>query len=392
MADNDQQFQERTEQATPKRLAEARRRGQIPRSRELNMAAVMIAASLAFLAIKPQLGSHFAGLLRHGLSIEPAALRSTDTMLRALREAGLETLAAFIPLLGVLLLAAVGGALAVGGWSFSTSPLEPKLSKLDPLKGLKRVFGLKGLVEVAKALAKAGVIGGVGIAYIAWSGDGIFMLGREPLRATVGDAGQLVTGMLLVCSLSLLLIALADVPYQLWNHAKELRMTRKEVQDEMKETEGRPEVRSRIRSLQQEMARRRMLQDVPTADVVITNPTHFAVALRYSEGQMGAPRVVAKGTDHVAARIRELATENRVTLFEAPVLARALYWTTDIGQEIPHQLYLAVAQVLTYVFRLKAAAENRGRWPERPVVTVDEALARNPRARHPAVDGPLSEE
>ena len=381
MADNDQQFQERTERATPKRLEEARKRGQVPRSRELGMAAVMISASVVFLLLQSQLGGYMIEMLRDGLSIDPAALRDTDSMGRALTSTGLKTLAAFSPLLGTLMLSAIFGGAAIGGFSFSTSAMAPKLSKLNPLKGIKRVFGLKGLVEVAKALAKAGLVGGIGIAFIAWSADSLFHLGLEPLRSTMSHSGQMVFTMLLVCSSSLLLIALVDVPYQLWNHAKELRMTHKEIQDEAKETEGRPEVRSRIRSLQQEIASQRMLDDVPDADVVVTNPTHFAVALKYTEGQMGAPRVLAKGADHMAARIRAIAEENRITLFEAPPLARALYWTTEVGQEIPHQLYLAVAQVLTYVFRLKAAAENRGTWPDRPTIQVDAELAQGPLER-----------
>lgn len=386
MADNEQQFQERTEQATPKRLEEARKRGQIPRSRELNMAAVMLVGSGVFFAIKPRLGGHLVALLQQGLALPPSALRDTASVTAQFRDLALSTLAAFAPLLGALMVAAILGAVCIGGFTFSAKPLEPKLSKLNPLKGLKRVFGLKGLVEVAKALAKAGLIGGVGFAYLRMSGDDIFRLSVEPLRTTMSDAGSLVATMLLLCSLCLLVIALADVPYQLWNHAKELRMTRKEVQDEMKETEGRPEVRSRVRALQQELANRRMLQDVPKADVIITNPTHFAVALRYREGDVGAPVVLAKGVDHMAARIREIGEQHSIARFEAPLLARALYWTTDIGAEIPSQLYLAVAQVLTYVFRLRAAAAGSAPWPDRPVVRVDESLASGPQGSRPTPD------
>jgi flagellar biosynthetic protein FlhB len=184
-------------------------------------------------------------------------------------------------------------------------------------------------------------------------------------------------------SVGLLLIAAVDAPYQLWNHARQLRMTRQEVMDELKESEGKPEVRSRIRQLQQEVARRRMLADVPQADVIVTNPTHFAVALAYREGRNRAPVVLAKGTDHVAARIRALGAEHRVTFFEAPLLARALYWTTDIGQEIPSALYLAVAQVLTYVYRLRAVRSAGGPEPERPTVQVDPRLAERPRRAGP---------
>lgn len=383
MAESEQQFQERTERATPKRLEEARRRGQIPRSRELNMAAVMICGAAAFYALQPVFGRELAALMRHGLSIDPALLADQHSLGRALGETALAALAAFAPWMLAVSLAAVIGAVAIGGWAFSAQPLEPKFSKLDPVKGLKRVFGLKGLIEVVKALAKAGVVGGVAVVFLSLSGDDLFRLSLEPLRTTMADSGRLVTGMLLLCSLSLLMIALIDVPYQLWNYQKDLRMTRKEVQDEMKETEGRPEVRQRVRALQQELASQRMLEEVPTADVVVTNPAHFAVALKYAEGEMSAPRVVAKGVDHLAARIREIAMENKVAIFEAPPLARALYWTVDIGQEIPQRLYLAVAQVLTYVYRLKAAAENRGDWPERPVVQVDEELAHGPQGRRP---------
>lgn len=380
MAEGEQQFQERTEQPTPKRLEDARKRGQIPRSRELNMAAVMLVASGMFYVTQARLGEHMAQLLRQGLSISPQALQNTESMTAALRDMALETLAVFSPLLGALTVAAILGAVSIGGFAFSAKPLEPKLGKLNPLKGLKRVFGLKGLVEVAKALAKAGLIGGIGYAYLVFSGDNLLRLSLEPLRTTMADSGTMVITTLLLCSLSLLLIALIDVPYQLWNHSKELRMTRKEIQDEQKESEGRPEVRSRIRAVQQAMSSQRMLSDVPTADVIVTNPTHFAVALKYRDGDMRAPVVVAKGVDHMAARIREIGTEHRIARFEAPLLARALYWTTDIGQEIPSQLYLAVAQVLTYVFRLRAAAENRAPWPDRPTVRVDEELARGPRS------------
>jgi flagellar biosynthetic protein FlhB len=379
VAENEQQFQERTEQATPKRREEARKRGQIPRSRELNMAVVMIVASVTIFAIQPQLGGHLTALIRQGLSFPPEALHDPRQIIGAFATAGLSTLLAFAPLLAAVSIAAVMGGVAIGGWAFSGQPLQPKLSKLDPLKGLKRVFGLRGLVEVAKALAKAGVVGGCALGFLAYQSGSIFKLSLAPLGSAMASSGGLIATTLLIASLSLLLIALIDVPYQLWNHNKQLRMTRKEVQDEMKETEGRPEVRSRIRALQQELAGRRSLQDVPDAHVVITNPTHFAVALKYHDGEMRAPVVLAKGMDHLAGRIRSVAIDHRVALFEAPLLARALYWTTEVGQEIPSQLYLAVAQVLTYIYRLKAAAENRGEWPERPSIEVDQKLADGPR-------------
>lgn len=387
MAENEQQFQERTEQATPKRLEEARKKGQIPRSRELTMAAVMIAAAVIITAIQGRLGKHFIDLLHHGLSFDATVLVHTDSMTAALSAAAVETVTAFAPLLIGLTGAAALGGVSVGGWAFSANPLTPKLSKLDPIKGLKRVFGIKGLVEVGKALGKAFVVGACGIAFMTYASDSILGLSVRPLDIAMMDAGSMVLTTLLICSVSLIVIALVDVPYQIWNHKKELRMTRKEVQDEMKETEGRPEVRSRIRAIQQELASQRMLEDVPQADVVIMNPMHFAVALKYDADAMRAPVVLAKGMDHMAAQIRGLAVDNDVALFESPLLARALYWTTEIGREIPGQLYLAVAQVLTYVFGLRAAGENRGPWPELPQIDVDEKLAERPLPGRKPTDG-----
>lgn len=379
MAENDQQFQEKTEQATPKRLEDARKKGQIARSKELNMAFIMIVGSAVLFVGGPQLGQFFIDLMKSRLSFDSAWLRSPDMMMVGLSEAALNALAAFAPFLLLASIAAILGGVAIGGWSFSPSPLAPKFSKLDPIKGLKRVFGVRGLVETVKAIAKALVVSACAIAFLSYASENILNLSVMAYPAAIGAVGSLVTTILFICSGSLVLIAMIDVPFQLWNHAKQLRMTRKEVQDEMKETEGRPEVRGRIRALQQEAANRRMLQDVPDADVIVTNPTHFAVALKYEDGNMQAPIVLAKGQDHMAQRIREIAAENRIAFFEAPPLARALYWTTEIGAEIPAQLYLAVAQVLTYVFRLQTAMDGQGEWPDRPYVEVDPELTERPK-------------
>ncbi|MFQ5633833.1 MAG: flagellar biosynthesis protein FlhB [Gammaproteobacteria bacterium] len=381
MAENDQQ-QERTEQPTARRLEEARQKGQVPRSRELNMAAVLIAAAVILFATRAQLSGQTTYMLRDALTISPAMLLDPDSITGAFAATGLAAIEAFLPLLGGLLVAAIFGGVAIGGWAPSGHPLKPDLNKLNPIKGLKRVFGLRGLVEVGKSLAKAVVVAGVGLGYMTLSSDGLFRLSVAPLHVALGDATTLIATTFLICSLSLILIALVDVPYQIWQHRKQLRMTLKEVKDELKETDGRPEVKSRIRQLQQEAAGKRMLEDVPLADVVITNPTHFAVALRYADGEMSAPTVLAKGVDQMAGRIRGIAEEHDVPLFEAPYLARALYWTTAIGAEIPAQLYLAVAQVLTYIFGLRTAHEHGAPWPERPSIEVDEKLAQRPVPGH----------
>jgi len=367
----EQQAQERTEQATPKRLEEARRKGQIPRSRELNMATVMIGGALVMFISGPAMVHAMVNLMRRGLTIDPERIQYPGAIVAALSAATWESLAAIAPLLVVAMLAALAGGVALGGWAFSATPLAPKLSKLDPLKGLKRVFGLKGLVEVAKALGKAGIVGvAAGIVLYSAAQD-LLNLNIMPLRDALTTASWLMVTVFLVACVSLLIIASFDVPFQLWNHQKELRMTRKEVQDEQKESEGRPEVKNRVRSLQQEVANRRMLLDVPEADVIVTNPEHFAVALRYEDGTMSAPLVVASGVDHMAARIREIGAAHAVPTFAAPPLARALYWTTPVGTAIPEKLYVAVAQVLTYVLRLKAYGAGEAPYPERPAVEVD---------------------
>lgn len=371
MAD-DQNYQEKTEQATPKRLRDAREKGQVARSRELSAALVMTTGAAMMVLAHGPMTAGMLNLIREGLRSPGHLARDPGLLPAALAEAIGSALVVIGPFLLVLLAAAVLAPTLTGGWSFSLKPLAPKLEKLNPGKGLKRVFGPKGLIELIKAFAKATLVTGLGVALLWHWSPRLLALGAAPVGEAIGAAAGMAALTLLLLSLSLILIAAIDVPFQLWQHAKQLRMTRQEVRDEMKETDGKPEVKSRIRSLQQEFARRRMLQDVPTADVVITNPTHFAVALKYDEAKMRAPMVVAKGADLVAMRIRELAGENRVALFEAPPLARALYGSTDIGQEIPARLYVAVAQILTWVYRVRQARVSGELPPSRPDVKIDD--------------------
>lgn len=369
MSDTPQE--ERTEQPTPKRLRDARDKGQVPRSRELTAALVMVCgAATCLLGGRAMLGS-MSDLLRAGLQFPASAGMHPSAMTDALAVGIVGGLRAIAPLLLILLAAAVLSPTLTGGWSFSVKALAPKFDKLSPVKGLKRIFGAKGLVELLKALAKALVVTGVAVLLLRGLAGELLALGKGPVGASLDSAAGLVGGSLLILSASLLLIAAVDVPFQLWNHKRQLRMTRQEIKDELKDTDGRPEVRSRIRQMQQERARQRMLLDVPTADVVITNPTHFAVALRYDDARMRAPVVVAKGVDDVAARIREIAQENDVPLFEAPPLARLLFRTVEISDEIPPRLYAAVAQVLTWIYQLRNAAAG-GAMPERPVIDVDD--------------------
>ena len=260
--------------------------------------------------------------------------------------------------------------LSMGGWSFSFEAIQPKLSKLNPIKGFGRLFSWRSLTELLKALVKFVLVTAVAIGVI-WLQMGEFIqLGSESLQPGLAHAGELLTTAFLYVSAALILIAAVDVPFQIWDHNKQMRMTHQEVRDEMKDTEGKPEVRSRIRQLQREISQRRMMEAVPKADVVVTNPTHFAVALKYDPKKMRAPVVLAKGADLIALNIRKVAEENNITRIEAAPLARALYHSTEIGQAIPQGLYLAVAQLLAYVFQLKAVQKNGGKKPAPPPMEV----------------------
>ncbi len=369
----DEQQQDRTEQATPKRREDARKKGDVPRSRELTMTGVMLAGASALLFLAAPLGSSIVGGFERSFSIERAAMFDPSYLPRAFGAAAVEAMLGLAPLAIVLLLAVFGSATLIGGWSFSMKAAAFKGSRMDPIKGLKRIFSANSLNELVKSMAKFFIVGLIAVLWLWWSVDELLMLGRQPVKEAVLAALQLCGVSLLVISCGLILIAMADVPFQLWSYQKKLKMTRTEIRDEFKETEGRPEVKGRIRQMQQQAAQRRMMEDVPTADVVITNPTHFAVALKYDPNGSGAPRVVAKGKDLIAARIREIATDNRVPLFSAPPLARSLYRSTKLGQEIPGALYSAVAQVLAYIFQIRDAALPAHKWPERPDPVVDES-------------------
>jgi flagellar biosynthesis protein FlhB len=365
VAEND--AQERTEQATPKRLEEARKKGQIPRSRDLSTAAVTLVGGAALYLLGGQITGQMAEMMRRSLSVSRDEATDSSYMLSALGTAAADGLWLSAPVLLAITLAAIIAPLALGGWSFSGQAMLPQLSRMNPIEGVKRMFALRSLIELAKAMAKFGVVAIVA-ALVLWNDAPTLMaLGREPLQQAIGHAVQISGKALLLISAGLLIIAGIDVPYQLWQYARQMRMSRAEIREEYKESEGSPEVKGRIRQLQQQLARQRMMQEVPKADVVVTNPTHFAVALKYDEKRMRAPIVVAKGADEIAAKIREVAGEHKVPIFEAPPLARVLFRNVDIGEEIPATLYIAVAQILTYVFQLKV-----GQKPQRPDIEVQE--------------------
>ncbi len=365
MAENEN-GQDKTEQPTPKRLQDAKRKGQIARSRELNTMMITLFGGIALVSMGSHMAEEVSAIMGGNFVIPRSEIFDTGAMARRFVAAIKDALLMLVPFFVVVIALAVISSVALGGIAISGEAMAPKFDKLNPIKGLKRIFSLKGLMELLKALAKFLLIGGA-TAMVLWlSVDKFINLSQMELEQALSVLGGLVGWSFVLIASTLILIAMVDVPFQLWEHKRQLKMTRQEVKEEMKDTEGRPEVKGRIRSLQRELAMRRMMEEVPKADVVVTNPTHFAVALRYEQGRMLAPKLVAKGMNLVAANIKEVAQENNVPIIEAPLVARAIYFHTELGHSIPAGLYLAVAKLLAYVYQLKVYRSDGGMEPEAP--------------------------
>jgi len=349
--------EDRTEPASGRRLQQAREEGQVPQSRELSTFLVTMTGVLFLWLLGGWMGERLLGLLRRGfafdrgMAFEPTPMVMVEYV-QTLFSGALLTL---MPLFGALMVAAVASPLALGGFLFAPAVLGLKLDRLNPLQGIKRMFSLHGLAEMLKAVMKASLIGGVGAMVLWRHREHLFDFLREPLEVAIGDFSGTVIWIALLIVSSLGLLALFDVPFQLWQYHKNLRMSKEEVKREFKEQEGDPQLKGRIRSMQREMARRRMMAEVPKADVVVTNPAHFSVALRYDAPKMAAPIVVAKGRGELALKIREVALENAVPLLEAPPLARALYAHCELQQAIPTALFSAVAEAMAWVYQLNEA-------------------------------------
>ncbi|MFV3305868.1 flagellar biosynthesis protein FlhB [Pseudomonas sp. NY15181] len=355
--------QDKTEEPTEKRRREAREKGQLPRSRELNTLAVLVAGAGGLLIYGAGLADALMRLMRGSFELSRETVMNSDNMLRLLASAAQIAGEGLWPILALLLVAALVGPVALGGWLFSSEALAPKFSRLNPLEGLKRMFSMKSLLELFKALIKFTVVLAVAILVLQSDKDDLLAMAHEPTEQALVHCARVVGWSAFWLACSLLLIAAVDVPYQLWDNRQKLMMTKQEVRDEYKDSEGKPEVKAKVRQMQREMAQRRMMQAVPDADVVITNPTHFAVALKYDPGATGAPKLLAKGNDFMALKIREVAQEHKVTVLESPALARAVYYSTELDHEIPAGLYLAVAQVLAYVYQLKQFRAGKGKRP-----------------------------
>ena len=354
---------DKSEEPTSKRLDESRKKGQIARSRELNTVVVTMTGIGGLLIYGADLGQTLLELMRGNFVLSRDVLLNDGSMAMHLLASGKLVLEAMMPLLVVLIIAAILGPIALGGWLFSPEAMAPKVSRMNPGAGLKRMFSTRALVELLKALGKFTVILLVALSVLSSDQDDLLAIANEPLEAAIMHSAQVVGWSMLWMACGLILIAAVDVPFQLWDHKQKLMMTKQEVRDEYKDSEGKPEVKSRIRQMQREMAERRMMAAIPTADVIITNPTHFAVALKYDPAKGTAPVLLAKGGDFMALKIREIAQQHKVMVLESPGLARAVYFSTELDQEIPAGLYLAVAQVLAYVYQLKQFRTGKGKRP-----------------------------
>jgi flagellar biosynthesis protein FlhB len=371
---SDDSDQEKTEEPSEKKLRESREKGEVPRSRDLSGAIVVLAGIAALMNSGQSAFLHARRIFALGLGYSREALFSDALPGRTLHAAMHEALNLFAPVAVATMLATLAAPLLLGGLNFSAQALQPKFDRLDPIKGLGRIFAMRGLIELGKALLKLLFIGAVlGLLLRHWQ-DELQATGRGSVVAGIAQSIGLLGRSALWFGSMLALIGGIDALYQKFDHAKNLRMTKQEGRDEMKESEGNPESKGRIRQVQQAQSRRRMMEELPKADVVVVNPTHFAVALRYDDGRMGAPRVIAKGVDVLAQQIRLVAGSHRIPMVESPPLARALYATTELGREIPAALYVAVAQVLAYVYQLKQAVAQGETPPAVPTPEVDPDL------------------
>ncbi|MBT4838997.1 MAG: flagellar biosynthesis protein FlhB [Methylococcales bacterium] len=358
--------EDKSEEATGKKKEDARRKGQIPKSKELTTVVSMLAASAGLYYLGGQLGQDIGVMVTDHLTITREEIYDPQNSIKVVGEALKEMVVLITPISIVMLIAAFLGNIMLGGFNFSTESLKPKLSKLNPISGLKRMFSLNSTIELLKSLVKF-VIPGSMLVYLLWKFAGDFMaMADVPLEAAIQQTWEIILTTFILMSISLIILALFDVPYQLWKHNKQLKMTKTEVKEERKSQDGNPEIKAKIKQKQFEMAFQRMMQQMPDADVVITNPTHFAVALKYDTEGSGAPILIAKGGDHVAAEIRKVAEAHQITIMMAPLLARAIFHSTELDQPIPEGLYVAVAKVLAYVFQLRTSKEFGGEIPNKP--------------------------
>ena len=356
--------QEKTEEPTAKRLDDARKKGQIARSRELGTTGVLVASAVALLIFGDNLGQSLLEVMQSQFTLERDDAFDTNKMFTVFGESINNVVLPLVGIFAIILIAAFVANSLLGGINFSWEAMAPKFNKMSPLKGFKRMFGTQAVVELVKSVLKVAVVATVAVLLIRAYLYDILYLSIQDLPGNTFDATELLAWIFLGLCCSTLVIALVDIPYQIHSHTKQLKMSKQEVKDEYKNTEGSPEIKGRIRQAQREMSQRRMMQEVPSADVVVTNPTHYSVAIKYDTEKSNAPFVVAKGADLIAMHIRKIAKEKDVPIVETPLLTRSIYYTTDINQEVPEQLFVAVAQVLAYVYQMDLYSKGKGNKPK----------------------------
>lgn len=355
--------QEKTEEPTGKKIEESRKKGQVARSKELGTTFVLIFSAISLLMYGPAIGKGLYNIMGRALTLNRNETYDTTKMFSIWGEMFSELIFPMSMFVFIIVIAAFIGNTLLGGFNFSWQAAAPKASKMSPAKGIKRMLGPQAGIELIKALLKFVLVAGFAIFLINTFFYEILHLSVEQVPSSIVHALEILAWMFLALSCTLIIISAIDAPYQSYNHHKQLKMTLQEVKDEYKNSEGDPQIKARIRRTQREMSQRRMMQDVPDADVIVTNPTHYSVALKYDTEKAGAPIVIAKGVDELAMQIRKVAIGNEVPIVESPVLTRSLYHTTEVGHQIPDQLFTAVAQVLAYVFQLKRFQKGRGKRP-----------------------------
>lgn len=354
---------EKSEEPTAKKLTDAREKGQIARSKDLGTLFVLVGSACAMLLMGGSLATAVANMMKHLLSFDRQAALDINALFSVIKGGIAQVIPPLLWIFFIIMFAAFIGNILLGGMSLSWEAAAPKASRLSPLAGFKRMFGVQAAVELLKSILKFFVVFIVAFLLLSGLFEEILGLSRETIPRNFGHAVTMLLWMFLVLALSIGIIVVIDAPYQVWNHSRQLKMTKQEIKDEHKNTEGSPEIKGRIRRTQYEMSQRRMMEDVKDSDVVITNPTHFSIALQYDAAVGGAPVMVAKGIDEMALHIRTIAKEHNVEIIQSPALARSLYYTAEVGDDIPEELFAAVAQVLAFIFQLNEHKKGRAKKP-----------------------------
>lgn len=365
MAEDDS-AQEKSEEPTSKRQDKAREEGQIPRSKDFTTTAVLVTSTIGLFWFGGVIAEGLLRILRFNFTPSRESIFDTDKMLQHLGYSFAEVLMCLLPFFSCVALAAIVGPTALGGVLFSSKSLGPKFNRMNPISGLKRMFSLNSLVELFKGIGKVLLLMGVAYALLQHNKVELLNLSSESLEAGIQHSLELSLWAAIFLSTSTLIIAAIDIPFQIWDHTKKLRMSKQDIKDELKDSEGKPEVKGKIRQMQMQLAQNRMMASVPEADVIITNPTHYSIALKYNPESMSAPILLAKGIDHQAMRIRKVAKEHKIDFIESPALARSIYYTTEVEEEVPEGLYVAVAQILAYIFQLREFRKGKAGKPDRP--------------------------